>query len=58
QTADPVARLAFEIADGLSTDTAEDTADEVDPYEYMKQKRQESPVVQAIFEKFGGELVW
>jgi DNA polymerase-3 subunit gamma/tau len=58
QTADAIARLAFEIADGLSTDTTEDMAQEVDPYEYMKQKRQESPVVQALFEKFGGELVW
>lgn len=31
---------------------------EVDPYERLKQLRHEHPVFQALFEKFGAEIVW
>ena len=37
---------------------AAETAKEVDPYEYMQKKRQENPVIKAIFDEFGGEMVW
>lgn len=29
-----------------------------DPHEYMNRKRQESPMIRALFDEFGGELVW
>ncbi len=31
---------------------------EVDPFERFKQLRHENPVIQALFEKFGAEIVW
>ena len=52
-----VRNLAFRIRDDLPQDQAE-TDDSFDPFEYMERKRAESPVVRAIFEEFGGELVW
>ncbi len=33
-------------------------AKEVDPFERFKQLRHENPVIQALFEKFGAEIVW
>ncbi|MDX1429267.1 MAG: DNA polymerase III subunit gamma/tau, partial [Rhodothermales bacterium] len=35
-----------------------ETGEDFDPYEYMKEKRQSNPVIRAIFDEFGGELVW
>ncbi len=35
-----------------------ETAAEVDPFERLKQLRQEHPVFRALFEKFGAEIVW
>ncbi len=37
---------------------ASETADDFDPYEYMQKKRRDNPVIRAIFDDFGGELVW
>ncbi|NNF57072.1 MAG: DNA polymerase III subunit gamma/tau [Rhodothermaceae bacterium] len=37
---------------------AGETAAEVDPFERLKQLRQEHPVFRALFEKFGAEIVW
>jgi DNA polymerase-3 subunit gamma/tau len=37
---------------------AGETAENFDPYEYMQQKRKDNPVIRAIFDEFGGELVW
>ncbi|MCH7638324.1 MAG: DNA polymerase III subunit gamma/tau [Bacteroidetes bacterium] len=33
-------------------------ARDVDPFERFKQLRHENPVIQALFEKFGAEIVW
>lgn len=51
-------KLEFSIRDIAPVEGAETKSNDFDPYEYMKKKRQESPVVKAIFEDFGGELVW
>ena len=53
-----LSQLDFTVQDDLDVSDHEETASEVDPYEYMQKKRQENPVVRAIFEHFGGELVW
>ncbi len=53
-----IRRLQFSVRAAMDGGDAEETASDFDPYEYMKRKRQENPVVRAIFEQFGGELVW
>ena len=53
-----ISRLTFTVRENLETSTPEHAASDVDPHEYMQRKRQENPVIQAIFEQFGGELVW
>ena len=53
-----LSQFDFAVQDDLEVSDQEETAGEVDPYEYMQKKRQENPVVRAIFEHFGGELVW
>ena len=53
-----ISRLTFIVREDLGTNTPEETAPDLDPKEYMQQKRQESPVIRAIFEQFGGEMVW
>ena len=53
-----LSQFDFAVQDDLNVSDQEETASEVDPYEYMQKKRQENPVVRAIFEHFGGELVW
>ncbi len=35
-----------------------ETAPALDPLQFIEQQRQENPVVRAIFEQFGGEIVW
>ncbi len=55
----PVERISFVIDITGSTEMKEqETAPEVDPYEYMQKKRSESPIIRAIFDEFGGEMVW
>lgn len=52
-------RISYIIdLNGSDVPTEQETAQEIDPYEYMQKKRQESPVVRAIFDEFGGEMVW
>ena len=53
-----VSRLTFIVREDLEPAAPEEAVPDVDPQEYMQQKRQESPVIQAIFEQFGGEMVW
>ena len=54
-----VKRINFEIheipdrpAAGVETIVKED------PFEYMQARRKDNPVIRAIFDHFGGELVW
>ena len=55
----PVERTSF-VIDMMGSDelVQQETPSEIDPYEYMQKKRQESPVIRAIFDDFGGEMVW
>jgi DNA polymerase-3 subunit gamma/tau len=46
--------LAFVV----HTPSADETAAPADPFERIKQLRNEHPVIRAIFEQFGGEIVW
>ena len=54
----PVRGLTFIVREEMEVPDAEETASDFDPYEYMQRKRQENPVIRAIFDQFGGELVW
>ncbi len=38
--------------------TPDETTAPADPFERIKQLRHENPVIRAIFEQFGGEIVW
>ncbi|NND71841.1 MAG: DNA polymerase III subunit gamma/tau [Rhodothermales bacterium] len=51
-------KIEFIIRKIAQAEGDETRKSEFDPYEYMKRKRQESPIVKSIFEDFGGELVW
>ncbi len=42
----------------VRTAEADETAAPADPFERIKQLRHEHPVIRAIFEQFGGEIVW
>jgi len=53
-----VDRLAFTVCEALEADPEAAGAPTVDPQEYLQRKRQENPVIRAIFEQFGGEVVW
>ncbi|MFK7849119.1 MAG: DNA polymerase III subunit gamma/tau [Rhodothermales bacterium] len=56
---EPVEMVSFVIDMAGSEELKEqETADEIDPYEYMQKKRNESPIIRAIFDEFGGEMVW
>ncbi|MEM8485887.1 MAG: DNA polymerase III subunit gamma/tau [Bacteroidota bacterium] len=55
----PVERLGF-VIDMMESEELlqQETASEIDPYEYMQKKRNESPIIRALFDEFGGEMVW
>jgi hypothetical protein len=42
----------------VAPEDAGETAAPSDPFERLKQLRQEHPVVRALFERFGAEIVW
>jgi DNA polymerase-3 subunit gamma/tau len=58
ETGRPLTRFAFAIGEGAENPATAETPSEIDPYEYMQRKRQESPVIRALFDQFGGEMVW
>jgi len=54
-----VGRISFVIDLAKAEEkAASETAKEIDPYEYMQKKRKDNPVIKAIFDEFGGEMVW
>lgn len=55
---EPITTLTFTIQENLDDSTPKTVKQDLDPHAYMQKKRQENPVIQAIFEQFGGELVW
>lgn len=54
----PLQALQFVVRDGMESDEEQESSSEFDPHEYMERKRKENPVIRAIFDQFGGELVW
>jgi hypothetical protein len=48
--------IEFTVKTGVASEAP--AAEDLDPHEYMKIKRKENEVVRAIFEEFGGEMVW
>ena len=52
-----IGSIRFVIQETLPADEA-GVAEVFDAKAYMERKRKENPVVRAIFEQFGGELVW
>ena len=52
---DTVPPLRFVLAEAPAQ---AETAPAADPFERLKQLRQENPVVRALFERFGAEIVW
>ncbi len=55
---DEVTDLRFVVQEAVEPAETEETAQDFDPLEYMQRKREESPVIRALFDKFGGEIVW
>ena len=53
-----VGALSFTVHATLDADGDAPEAQAVDPKKYFEQKRRENPVIQALFDQFGGELVW
>ncbi len=49
--------LRFNVRASVTAPSGE-TGGDFDPYEYMQRKRKDNPVIKAIFDEFGGELVW
>jgi len=58
QIKEEVTRLQFTVQAAMEATAQEETTDEFDPYAYMQRKQKESPVLRALFEQFGGEIVW
>jgi DNA polymerase-3 subunit gamma/tau len=54
---DGIRSLRFSVRANVAPPSVE-TAEDFDPYEYMQQRRKDNPVIRAIFDEFGGELVW
>ncbi len=52
------ARLRCDVQPGLQSAAAAETGSAFDPLAFIETQRQEHPVVRAIFEQFGGEVVW
>jgi len=54
----PVERLRFVIQSAPNEAGGRETPAETDPYERMRQLRRQYPVVNMLFDDFGGELIW
>ena len=54
-----VDRMSYLIDLGnVGDEPGEESTREIDPKEFMKRRREDNPVVRAIFDDFGGEIVW
>ena len=51
-------RFVVQAPEGDEIEPTVETTKEIDPYEYFEKKRQENPIIKAIFDDFGGEMVW
>ncbi len=57
-TTETVEEIRFVIDDTLRTSDGGETAHEKDPYEVVRTLREDHPVVRALFDTFGGEIVY
>ncbi len=53
---EPFDRIALTLDATLATNHLQETGQVVDPYEYLRQKRSEHPVLKVLFDEFGGEI--
>lgn len=53
-----IGTLSFDIRADHAIAEEEEEQDAFDPHEYLERKRQENPMIKALFDEFGGELVW
>ena len=53
-----VHQFRFVVEENTSPDEAGETTQESDPYERMRTLRKKHPVIEMLFDDFGGELVW
>ncbi|NBC01431.1 MAG: DNA polymerase III subunit gamma/tau [Bacteroidetes bacterium] len=54
----PIERLEFRVKADMAPDAPHDEKASFDVQAYLKQEAETDPVMQAIFEQFGGEVVW
>jgi len=54
----PIERLEFRVKTDMAPDALHDEEASFDVQAYLKQEAETDPVMQAIFEQFGGEVVW
>lgn len=52
-----VDRLEITLDASLTPIDVDETGPTVDPYEYLREKRSEHPVLKVLFDEFGGEIV-
>lgn len=52
------AELEFVVSTGAEQGETKEDSQENDPYEFIQRKRDEDPVIRAIFDQFGGEIVY
>jgi DNA polymerase-3 subunit gamma/tau len=53
-----VEQFRFVVEENESPEDAGETTQESDPYERMRVLREKHPVIEMLFDDFGGELVW
>ena len=50
--------LEFIVSTATEQGETKEEDEEIDPYEIIQRKREEDPVIRAIFDQFGGEIVY
>jgi hypothetical protein len=50
--------LKFMVSKAVDTKTSTLQEAEPDPFERIKRLRQDNEIIRALFDQFGGELVW
>jgi DNA polymerase-3 subunit gamma/tau len=53
-----VEQFRFVVEESASPSSSGETTPESDPYERMRNLREQYPVIEMLFDDFGGELVW
>ena len=53
-----VEQFRFVVEESTAPSSSGETTSESDPYERMRNLREQYPVIEMLFDEFGGELVW